>query len=98
MPAAWGAAAEVPKKLGYFGLFWHSVIDVFNNPFGMPAEASVKPRKVSFPPSGPTKSGFCRTTGVVSRTPEVLNRMGVPPWEEKTSSVGGVFPHRGVWK
>jgi hypothetical protein len=57
---------------------------VVSNPFDpvMPCEASVKPRKVSFTPSGPTKSGFCRTTGVASRVPVTSNNIGAPPSDE----------------
>jgi hypothetical protein len=52
---------------------------------GNPAAVSFinwKPKKVLFTPSGPTKSGFCRTIGVASRVPAVSKRMGAPPCAE----------------
>src|ERR1700719_178658 len=74
-PAACGVAAEVTKKLGKAGLFWHSIAPE-------PVPCSTKPRKVLLTPSGPTTYGLWRTAGVASRPPAVLNRMGVPPCEE----------------
>jgi hypothetical protein len=44
--------------------------------------ASWNPRKVLLTPSGPTKSGFWRMTGVASRLPDESNRIGAPPCEE----------------
>jgi hypothetical protein len=74
-PAACGAAAEVPKKLGKLRLFWHSARPE-------PMLLRTKPRKVLLTPSGPTKSGFWRTTGVASFAPLASNRIGEPPCEE----------------
>ena len=61
-------------------------------------EASVKPRNVSLPPSGPTKSGFWRTTGVASRLPDASKRVGEPPCDENDSITVGVVPQAGVRK
>src|SRR6202023_3564381 len=82
-------AAEVPKKLGKLRLFWHSARPE-------PMLLRTKPRKVLWTPSGPTKSGFWRTTGVASLAPAASNRIGSPPCEEKLSSTAGVVPQRGV--
>src|SRR5882757_2207571 len=90
MLATCGAAAEVPKKFGKLPLFIHSVTVLGSSPAD-----SVKPRKVLLPPSGPTRSGFCRVTGVVRRVPVASKRIGSPPAEEKSSSAG-VKPQDGA--
>src|SRR5579859_52241 len=90
MLAPCGAAAEVPKKFGKLALLAHAVTVLASSPV-----CNLNPRKVSLPPSGPTRSGFCRMTGVVRRVPVESKRMGSPPAEEKASSVG-VNPQDGV--
>jgi len=90
MAAACGVAAEVPKKFGYDPSFWHWLIEVVSNPpeetatpvGGSAFGVSWYPRNVVLTPSGPTKSGFWRTTGVASGVPAGLNRMGAPPSDE----------------
>jgi hypothetical protein len=64
----------------------------------IPADASVNPRKVSLPPSGPVKSGFCLTTGVANLAPVVSNNTGAPPCDEYDSGTAGFVPQFGVWK
>ena len=95
MLATCGAAAEVPKKFGKLRVVRapgdRAVISE------CPVPAIVNPRKVSLPPSGPTKSGFCRITGVARRLPVSSNRIGSPPADEKSSSVGVVAPHEVVF-
>src|ERR1700678_1963472 len=102
IPAAWGVAADVPKKFGYEETFWHwlgEALEGTDTPVGGRAwGVSWYPRNVSLTPSGPTKSGFWRMTGAASRVPDVLNRMGAPPTEEEGSSTAVVVPHAGVWK
>jgi hypothetical protein len=101
MPAACGVAADVPKKFGYEVSFWQAVFVVDRSPVdgnGGLSEASVNPRNVVLTPSGPTKSGFWRTTGVLRRVPAVLKRIGAPPSEEYLSSSAGVVPQAGVSK
>ena len=85
MPAACGVAADVPKKFGYEASFWQEAFVVGSSPvdgYGGLSEASVNPRNVVLTPSGPTKSGFWRTSGVARRVPAVVNRIGAPPCEE----------------
>jgi hypothetical protein len=93
--AACGVAADVPKKFGKLASFAHPATDEGSVMGGL-AEASVNPRKVLLTPSGPTKFGFWRTTGVASRVPVESNRIGPPPSEEKDSRAAGVVPQRGV--
>src|ERR1700676_1117074 len=92
MPATWGAAAEVPKKVGKPALFKQAVTVLLSWPVG-----NLNPRKVLLPPSGPTKSGFCRNTGVASRVPVTSNRIGSPPAEENPSRIGTATPQDGVF-
>src|SRR5258705_5631255 len=94
MLATCGAAAEVPKKFGKFALFAQAgtVLLSVN-----PVPAIVNPRNVSLPPSGPTKSGFCRMTGVARRAPVTSNRIGSPPAEEKFSTAAVARPQEGVF-
>src|SRR5258708_28681630 len=91
MPATCGAAAEVPKKFGKLALFRQAETVLVSSLAGI-----LNPRKVSLPPSGPTKSGFCRNTGDASRAPVTSNRIGSPPAEENDSRVG-VNPQDGVF-
>ena len=78
-PAACGAAADVPKKLG------------------KPSPSMSTPKNVVSAPSGATISGlFAQGSGVPSRVPAVLNRIGVFPPEEKNSRIGGLTPNSGV--
>ena len=78
--AAWGAAADVPKKLG-------------NESESKPISV---PKKVVLVPSTATIWGLKRTSGAAFRLPSLLNRMGVGPAEEKDSSRGGLTSNSGV--
>src|SRR5580704_242211 len=95
MLATCGVEADVPKKFGKLALFAHcgtvllSVIPV--------VPPIVNPRNVSLPPSGPTKSGFWRISGVARRFPVSSNRIGSPPAEEKFSRIGVAAPQEGVF-
>src|SRR5258707_4551061 len=92
MLATCGAAAEVPKKLGNFVLFAQAgtVLLSVN-----PVPAIVNPKKVLLPPSGPTKSGFCRNSAGCD-FPVTSNRIGSPPADEKFSRSGAAAPQEMV--
>src|SRR5258708_2940493 len=93
MLATCGAAAEVPKKLGNFVLFAQAgtVLLSVN-----PVPAIVNPKKVLLPPSGPTKSGFCRNSAGCD-FPVTSNRIGSPPADEKFSRSGAAAPQEMVF-
>src|SRR5580658_3786296 len=93
MPAACGVAAEVPKKLRYVALLAHcATLDVSSKP----VSARETAKNEVLMPSGAVKAGFCRTSGTARRVPELSNRIGSPPAEEKASSFAGEVPHSGV--
>src|SRR5258708_37698132 len=94
MLATCGAAAEVPKKFGKFALFAQAGTLLLSV---NPVPAIVNPRNVSLPPSGPTKSGFWRMTGVARRAPVTSNRIGSPPADVKFSSIGAAAPQEIVF-
>jgi len=64
--------------------------------FGKPVPSVSLPKNVVSTPSGAVMSGCWRTSGVASRFPAVLNRMGVPPAEENASMSGGFCPNADV--
>ena len=73
--AAWGAAADVPKKFG--------------KPYGLARESKRGQKNVVSVPSGATISGFRRICGIAKRLPAVSKRIGVGPAEENGSKSGG---------